>query len=56
MLLLLVRISQFVFRFGGTAIGLVLGMVGWYIGAGRGNGNAYGLTAISVSPVLCSRI
>ena len=48
------QIAQFVLRFGGTAIGLVLGMVGWYIGAGRGTGNAYGLTAISVSVSSCT--
>lgn len=42
-------ISNFILRMGGTAVGLVLGIVAWYVGSGRGNGNPYGLTVISVS-------
>lgn len=37
---------------GGTAAGLVIGMLAWYIGSGRGNGNPYGVTAATVSTTL----
>jgi hypothetical protein len=34
---------------GGTIIGLVLGMLAWYIGAAKGPGNPYGVAAATVS-------
>jgi hypothetical protein len=46
-------------RLGGTLVGLVLGMVVWYIGAGRGNGNPYGIAAATLvfcAPLLYARI
>ena len=42
------QIIAFIVRLVGTAIGLVNGMVIWYIGAGRGHGNPYGLVAASM--------
>ncbi|KIR38735.1 hypothetical protein I307_02819 [Cryptococcus deuterogattii 99/473] len=39
------QITSFVVRMGGTATGLVVGMLAWYIGSGHGNGNPYGVTA-----------
>lgn len=36
----------FVSRLGGTLVGGVLGLVGWYIGSGNGPGNPYGLSAV----------
>jgi hypothetical protein len=39
------QIVGFIARMGGTLIGLVLGMVAWYMGAGHGRGNPYGVVA-----------
>lgn len=39
------QIVGFITRMGGTLIGLVLGMVAWYMGAGHGRGNPYGIVA-----------
>lgn len=39
-------IYGFVLRVGGTVIGGVVGLVVWYIGAGDGPGNPYGMAAI----------
>lgn len=44
------QVLNFVTRMTGTCIGVVLGMVVWYIGApGKGHGNAYGVAAATVS-------
>ncbi|KAH9849321.1 hypothetical protein C2E23DRAFT_870653 [Lenzites betulinus] len=40
------QIFNYVMRISGTFFGALLGMVCWYIGAGRGNGNPYGMAAI----------
>ncbi|OXM76143.1 hypothetical protein C364_06247 [Cryptococcus neoformans Bt63] len=53
------QITSFVVRMGGTAAGLVIGMLAWYIGSGRGNGNPYGVTAatlVLIAPCLFIRI
>lgn len=42
------QIAGFVARMGGTLIGLVLGMVAWYMGSGHGRGNPYGVVAATV--------
>lgn len=42
------QVFNFVQRMAGTCIGVVMGMVLWYIGAQRGLGNAYGVTAAFV--------
>jgi hypothetical protein len=46
------QVFNFVQRMAGTCVGVVMGMVLWYIGAQRGLGNAYGVTAAFVSPSL----
>ncbi|KAI0777718.1 hypothetical protein BD413DRAFT_519071 [Trametes elegans] len=40
------QVFNYAMRLGGTFIGAVLGMACWYIGAGHGTGNPYGLAAI----------
>ncbi|KAI8970891.1 hypothetical protein BD414DRAFT_501521 [Trametes punicea] len=40
------QVYNYVMRLGGTFVGAVLGMLCWYIGAGHGHGNPYGLAAI----------
>ncbi|KAL5521007.1 hypothetical protein ACEPAG_8929 [Sanghuangporus baumii] len=43
----------------GTAIGMVIGVMAWYIGSGNGNGNPYGLAAslgVFLVPVIYARI
>ncbi|KAM5537128.1 hypothetical protein V8D89_009274 [Ganoderma adspersum] len=41
------QIFNYVMRLAGTFLGALVGMVCWYIGAGHGNGNPYGLAAIN---------
>lgn len=43
------QIGSFILRMGGTILGLIIGMVAWYIGAGHGPGNPYGVAASTVS-------
>ena len=43
----------FMLRVIGTVVGGVLGMVCWYIGAGNGPGNPYGMAAIMALAVTC---
>ncbi|CAK9785943.1 hypothetical protein CC85DRAFT_328300 [Cutaneotrichosporon oleaginosum] len=53
------QVFVFVQRMSGTCAGIVVGMVLWYIGAQRGMGNAYGVTAafvVGMSPFLFLRI
>ncbi|KAL7284167.1 hypothetical protein ACG7TL_001449 [Trametes sanguinea] len=40
------QVYNYALRLGGTFVGALLGMVCWYIGAGHGNGNPYGLATI----------
>ncbi|KAH9896908.1 hypothetical protein C8Q73DRAFT_642067 [Cubamyces lactineus] len=40
------QVYNYAMRLGGTFVGAVLGMLCWYIGAGHGNGNPYGLATI----------
>ncbi|TFK38741.1 hypothetical protein BDQ12DRAFT_712685 [Crucibulum laeve] len=53
------QIAGFVIRILGIIIGLLLGMAAWYIGAGRGDGNPYGIvvaTTVIVAPFLFARL
>ncbi|KAK8866031.1 hypothetical protein IAR55_001182 [Kwoniella newhampshirensis] len=53
------QILAFFVRMLGTVAGLVIGMVAWYIGAGRGSGNPYGIAAatmVLIAPCLFIRI
>ncbi|KAL5483606.1 hypothetical protein ACEPAI_8838 [Sanghuangporus weigelae] len=53
------HLYNFVARCVGTVIGIVLGVMIWYIGCGNGNGNPYGLAAslgVFLVPVLYARI
>lgn len=43
------QVANFVTRMGGTLLGVVVGMVAWYIGApGNADGNAYGVVAATM--------
>ncbi|WWC66524.1 uncharacterized protein I206_100427 [Kwoniella pini CBS 10737] len=53
------QILQFALRMGGTVFGLILGMLAWYIGSGRGTGNPYGVAAatmVLIAPCLFIRL
>lgn len=53
------QIAGFIARMAGTLIGLVLGMLAWYMGSGHGNGNPYGVIAATlfvVAPWLFARV
>ncbi|KAF9011593.1 hypothetical protein BDZ89DRAFT_1077624 [Hymenopellis radicata] len=53
------QIFSFIVRLSATIFGLLLGLVCWYIGAGSGNGNAYGIVVVStffVAPFLFMQI
>ncbi|KAK1223613.1 hypothetical protein PQX77_013510 [Marasmius sp. AFHP31] len=53
------QIFNLVTRLMGTVVGLVLGLVAWYMGSGHGNGNPYGIaTAVGLwnIPVVFLRI
>ena len=53
------QIVNFLARMAGTLIGLVLGMLAWYMGSGHGRGNAYGTVAATLvvtAPFLFARI
>ncbi|KAF9560292.1 hypothetical protein CPC08DRAFT_708223 [Agrocybe pediades] len=53
------QIAGFIVRLAGTLIGLLFGMVVWYIGAGLGHGNPYGIviaSTIAISPFIFMRV
>ncbi|KAJ9117013.1 hypothetical protein QFC22_004671 [Naganishia vaughanmartiniae] len=53
------QIAGFIARMTGTLIGLVLGMIAWYMGSGHGNGNPYGVVAATLfvcAPFLFARV
>ncbi|WVQ85239.1 hypothetical protein IAT38_007404 [Cryptococcus sp. DSM 104549] len=53
------QIISFIIRMGATIGGAVIGMVVWYVGSGRGNGNPYGVgaaTMVFIAPTLFVRI
>ncbi|KAF9031494.1 hypothetical protein BDZ89DRAFT_1063889 [Hymenopellis radicata] len=53
------QIFSFIARLSATIFGLLLGLVCWYIGAGSGNGNAYGIVVVStffIAPFLFMEI
>ncbi|KAF8179112.1 hypothetical protein BJ912DRAFT_1128563, partial [Pholiota molesta] len=53
------QIASFIVRLAGTLVGLLIGMTVWYIGAGLGHGNPYGVviaTTIALAPFLLARI
>ncbi|EIW70668.1 hypothetical protein TREMEDRAFT_73534 [Tremella mesenterica DSM 1558] len=53
------QVFAFITRIIGTGIGLVFGMLAWYIGAAKGPGNPYGIAAITtvlMGPFLYLRI
>ncbi|OBZ77446.1 Uncharacterized protein C57A7.05 [Grifola frondosa] len=53
------QIFNYVMRIGGTFVGAVVSMLCWYIGAGHGTGNPYGLatiTAVILLPLMFLRI
>lgn len=53
------QIAGFIARMAGTLIGLVFGMLAWYMGSGHGTGNPYGVVAATlfvVAPWLFARV
>ncbi|KAF4543501.1 uncharacterized protein LTHEOB_200 [Lasiodiplodia theobromae] len=44
---------SFIIRIAGTVTGGVVGLVCWYIGAGNGPGNPYGMAAIMAPVIIC---
>ncbi|KAI0764943.1 hypothetical protein C8Q74DRAFT_1430417 [Fomes fomentarius] len=46
------QVFNYFMRLGGTFFGALLGMVCWYIGAGKGTGNQYGLAAVTAAFLL----
>ncbi|RDB27383.1 Uncharacterized protein C57A7.05 [Hypsizygus marmoreus] len=53
------QIAGFIVRLAGTVLGLLVGMAVWYIGAGSGDGNPYGIviaTTAFVAPFLLGRL
>ncbi|WVR05967.1 hypothetical protein IAU60_002995 [Kwoniella sp. DSM 27419] len=53
------QITNFIIRMSGTIVGLILGMLAWYIGSGSGSGNPYGVAAATMvlaAPCLFIRI
>ncbi|KAF5376953.1 hypothetical protein D9615_007250 [Tricholomella constricta] len=53
------QIAGFFVRIAGTILGLLVGMAVWYIGAGSGNGNPYGIvvaTTAFTAPFLLGRL
>ncbi|KAH8835963.1 hypothetical protein DL96DRAFT_1576215 [Flagelloscypha sp. PMI_526] len=53
------QISSVIIRTGSTIVGLLIGIVAWYIGAQKGLGNPYGVVAATVvlsAPFLLGRI
>ncbi|KAF8060806.1 hypothetical protein FPV67DRAFT_1673642 [Lyophyllum atratum] len=53
------QIAGFAVRLTGTLLGLVVGIVVWYIGAGSGSGNPYGIviaTTVFTAPFLFARL
>ncbi|KAI9512001.1 hypothetical protein F5148DRAFT_1280228 [Russula earlei] len=53
------QIYNYVIRIGGTFVGLIVALLIWYIGNGRGDGNPYGLAAsyaVIILPVMFVRL
>lgn len=44
---------SFIIRIAGTVTGGVVGLACWYIGAGNGPGNPYGMAAIMAPVIIC---
>ncbi|KAG6901993.1 hypothetical protein C0995_005793 [Termitomyces sp. Mi166 len=49
------QVAGYVIRVTGTIAGLLIGMAAWYIGAGHGPGNPYGIT-VCTAPFFLARI
>jgi len=53
------QMYNYVIRIGGTFLGLIMGLLIWYIGNANGNGNPYGLAAsyaVLIIPVMFVRL
>lgn len=50
------QILTFIDRMGGTVLGAIIGMVAWYCGNGKGNGNRYGFVISTVSSRLILKL